>query len=82
MSTIGFIEGLCPKNYAEILHRLFREKYEQYSTNTDAFLKILASDFSDPLSLDVHHFDRPNDFMFHGHKDSVCPALKPLRKQI
>lgn len=53
-----------------------------YSNNAEAFLQIQASDFTDPLSLDVHYFERPNDFMFHGHKNSVCPALKPLRKNI
>ncbi|KAM3130417.1 hypothetical protein pb186bvf_017516 [Paramecium bursaria] len=80
MSTIGFIKGLCPLNYQEILNRFFIEYYQQYSLDPIKFQAILESDFSDPLSLDLHIFDRDNDFMFHGHKKANCPLMKTIQK--
>jgi RNAse (barnase) inhibitor barstar len=66
----------------DIIKRYFLEYYAPYSTDIDAWNQIMESDFSNPLELDLHHFERPNDFMFHGHKKTVCPAIKDLKKKI
>ncbi|CAD8143369.1 unnamed protein product [Paramecium octaurelia] len=82
MSTIGFLKGLCPNNFQEIIKRYFNEYYAKYSTNIEAWNQIMSSDFQNPLELELHYFERPNDFMFHGHKKSICPAIKDLKKKI
>ncbi|CAD8102661.1 unnamed protein product [Paramecium primaurelia] len=82
LSTIGFLKGLCPLNYVDIIKKFFREYYAQYSTNAEAWNLIMSSDFNNPLDLDLHYFFKPNDFLFHGHQQTVCPALKSLKKQI
>jgi len=61
---------------------LFNNYYHQYSTNAKAYTKIIESDFSNPMDLDVTNFDRNNDFMFHGHDKAVCPSLKSLKKEL
>ncbi|CAD8205496.1 unnamed protein product [Paramecium pentaurelia] len=64
LSTIGFLKGLCPLNYVDIIKKFFREYYAQYSTNAEAWNLIIFG------------------FLFHGHQQTVCPALKSLKKQI
>ena len=58
---------------------MFNDYYHQYSTNEKAYIKIIESDFSNPMDLDVTNFERNNDFMFHGHDKAVCPSLKALK---
>ncbi|CAD8108635.1 unnamed protein product [Paramecium sonneborni] len=82
MSTIGFLKGLCPNNYVEIIKRFFIEYYAQYSTNIEAWNQIMQSDFANPYELDLHYFVKANDFLFHGHQQSVCPAIKNIKQQI
>ncbi|CAD8070190.1 unnamed protein product [Paramecium sonneborni] len=81
-SLVCFIKGLCPQNYADILHRLFQEQYQPYVTNQTAFEEIMNSNFEDPLELNFEAFDKPLDFMFQGQKKNTCPNVQTVNKAV
>ncbi|KAM3139139.1 hypothetical protein pb186bvf_008737 [Paramecium bursaria] len=81
LSTVGFIQGLCPLNYAEILRQFFDEYWTPYSTNIEELAKIIESDFTDLSSLNFGTFHVTKDFLFHGTDSSVCKILDSVRQQ-
>lgn len=64
------------------MRRFFNEYYAQYATNAEDLELLLNSDFTNPFDFDYDGFERPNDFMFHGHDSKVCPILDQVEEAI
>ncbi|KAM3139126.1 hypothetical protein pb186bvf_008724 [Paramecium bursaria] len=82
LSTIAFIKGLCPKNYENILERLFREYFNIFAKDKQLLEAIIESKFTNPFLFDYSQFKKKPDFLFHGHDSSTCPKLQEVEDKL